>query len=914
MILSIKIKQLFATALLLCMCMCIYSCSEESGEGAGKGGAIDKETLVGEWKAIEIEATFLNGQVVTITDPDEIKDELENMAWIDVTENYIRPMNYRHVVLIPYEITDKYLIFDGGESDANYEIQSVTQNELIIKYIGAWTSYITYKKVTKEPVDKKKFVGEWKATHINSYGYESTDEDKIKRELQGLEWVTLTDNTLTMMNTGTLLSYSVKNNYLIITSPSTQLSFAIESVTENKIIVNSTFALITYSRVQKKDYKISGKAEKGPFIRNSAISLETLNSKLSSSGKVYTTETTDNFGSFSLECKGLSDTYVELKANGYFFNELQNTLSNSTFTLKALADLNNSSNVNINILTHIKSARIKNLVSLGMNFSDASKQAQYELLDIFALNSVIQKDVEAISIADGSEEAAALLAVSSLLLMNRSEAELTEYLATINSFFGENGYFPIEIQESIEEDKNKLARYISDIKNNVIGRYKSQGKHISVKNLSYYIDWNCDGIAGNEILKDNETIDVFPAVIDVPNEGGDYIVDIISPIPVFLEPQVASESDNAIITTPTTTPNNGTRVSSAESLSDATINYECELYDNTLYINVYQNEANVNKNEIINIYDYIGNVVATVELRQEAMKQRIDFSIFIENSTRTIESGYTDVSKIPGFKVYGTKYENGDKVNLFNGTEIVNSGNNKWEYKYEDDVKYWSPCAEYSFAAVVNATSVTTDQNSGTPEVIHFTSDGETDLLYANNTWARTNEYAQPVEGVTSYMCVPFNFTHLLSKLEIEFTNKANLYYKVSNIKVVNVYAKGEYSVSTKEWKNVGTETIDINFGNATNSTSENAAADYIKNGETIASNYSRLLIPSEQGIIITYDFEMSYGENNVVQKGNKSYNIMISLKAGSSYKMRIGLQNQGDDYIEVITKTGWKDNDITTR
>jgi hypothetical protein len=280
------------------------------------------------------------------------------------------------------------------------------------------------------------------------------------------------------------------------------------------------------------------------------------------------------------------------------------------------------------------------------------------------------------------------------------------------------------------------------------------------------------------------------------------------------------------------------------------------------------------------------------------------------NGTRAINPGYTDFSKIAGFKVYGTKYENDNKENLFDGTEIINNQNNKWEYKYEDDTKYWKPSAEYSFAAVVNATSITTD--SGTPEVIHFTSDGETDLLYASEKFVRTDEYAHPTAGVNDNMQVPFEFNHLLSKLEFEFTNETNLYCKVSNIKIGNAYAKGEYNVSTKEWKYIGAETIDIDFGNATNSKSENAAAEYIKNEEIVTSNYARLLIPGGQDITFTYDYEMYDGEN--VYKSNKSYNIMMPLKAGYSHKIRIGLQGKGDDYM-IISIIEWDSNDeVITR
>ena len=120
-----------------------------------------------------------------------------------------------------------------------------------------------------------------------------------------------------------------------------------------------------------------------------------------------------------------------------------------------------------------------------------------------------------------------------------------------------------------------------------------------------------------------------------------------------MEPQIATNSNTASGNINFTTPdiNNTTRVS-----NDAQINCECEIYDQTLYINVFELESSTNKTKTISLYDYIGNVVATVEIRQEALSiipQRIDFTVKSNgNGTRAINPGYTDFSKIAGFKVY----------------------------------------------------------------------------------------------------------------------------------------------------------------------------------------------------------------------------------------------------------------------
>ena len=886
MILSMRLKQFYAIALLLCMCVYNFSCCDDKG---GAEPPFNKSTLVGEWKAVEIEATSVSGKVTTITDPDYIKDELEDMAWIGLTERHIRPMNYRHVVLLPYEIIEQRIIFESGESSVTYELVSVTANELIIRYIGSWTSLITYSRVTKEAIDSKMLLGEWRATLIDSYGYEITDEEKIKKNLQGLEWVILTEDSLTMVNKASSLSYSVKDNYLLINQGETQISFAIESVSENKIVINTPESLITYTRIQEiqeKDYNIIGKVEKGPFISGTSVTIDILNADLRSSGKSLSCETTDNAGTFSFDYKEIDERFVELKANGYFFNEVKNSVSNSKLTLKAIADLSNTSNVNINVLTHIKSARIKKLVSYGMDFSSAKEKAQAELLESFTLESTIKKDVTAISIADGTEEAAALITVSSLIIMDRTESELSEYLSAISSYFAECGSLPEEIIDSIESDKKDLAKILPDIASNIADRYSSIGTPITVKNLFSCIDWNNDGIVGNETLTDDDKVTVTPSQIEVPNEGGSYTVHISSPIAVYLESQIDddSEMDNVVIFQPSISGGGATsRVSASKSL----IKYECELYDNILYINVEPLASSLDQQETISLYDYAGNAVATIELNQRGAAMSIDFCAnYAESGTRA-SNGI-----IPQFSVYGSK----NNEILFDGTEIVYSEwSNRWYNMYQNEVKYWNSLSKYTFTAIVNATEVLTDE-SGMPMEIHFVSDGTTDLLYNKEpVYVTTDENSVPQSGVNADGYVPFEFSHLLARIKFEFASNNNIdSYKIKNIKISGVNDKGRYITDSNMWEFEEGETGEIIFGDANSKSESIVTSDY------------RLLIPGMHSFNISYDIEFN-GEKNTTNLTTNN----IPTQIGSTTVLCIDAENPTNFNIQIVS--GEENPDILT-
>lgn len=72
----------------------------------------------------------------------------------------------------------------------------------------------------------------------------------------------------------------------------------------------------------------------------------------------------------------------------------------------------------------LKYQRIQKLVAGGEKFAEANKQAQEELFAAFGLSDYAEVDASSYSITEGTDESAALIAISSMLLADRSEAEL----------------------------------------------------------------------------------------------------------------------------------------------------------------------------------------------------------------------------------------------------------------------------------------------------------------------------------------------------------------------------------------------------------------------------------------------------------------------------------------------------------
>ena len=216
----------------------------------------------------------------------------------------------------------------------------------------------------------------------------------------------------------------------------------------------------------------------------------------------------------------------------------------------------------------------------GKSFKEANNQAQEEVLKTFGLEKYAKTDVNHFSITSGTDEAAALIAVSSLILYNRSEAQITEYLSQLSEEFAEDGNFSETTKLQIRKDMFSLESKLPQIAENIKKRYQEMGKEVAVKNLIYYFDWDGDGTAGNEIAPENHPVSLETNNINVPMEGGSYEVKVNTTVPVYLErPSIPGDDiyDNS-------TSVSGMEIYETGSGSVPSINYTKELKNNILKV------------------------------------------------------------------------------------------------------------------------------------------------------------------------------------------------------------------------------------------------------------------------------------------------------------------------------------------
>jgi hypothetical protein len=258
--------------------------------------------------------------------------------------------------------------------------------------------------------------------------------------------------------------------------------------------------------------EVSGNIEKGPFVQGSKVTLYELDANLSQTGKTFRTQTNNDLGAFTFDTPmQLNSQYVELETSGYFYNEVRGYLSNSQITLNAISNVDNRNSVNVNLITHLEYGRVKKLVRDGMNFTNAKKQAEKELLACFAITDEISIP-EGVSITDNSQNSAILLAISTIMLYNHdihSEAEFTEFISKFSSDFADNGQIDnSNILEKIK--KGQKVAHPSDVIKHLKEFYAKRDIDIKCDDFSRFIDFD-----GNGVIDNNDKEETY----DVPHAG-----------------------------------------------------------------------------------------------------------------------------------------------------------------------------------------------------------------------------------------------------------------------------------------------------------------------------------------------------------------------------------------------------------
>nr|WKN35328.1 kelch repeat-containing protein [Tunicatimonas sp. TK19036] len=243
---------------------------------------------------------------------------------------------------------------------------------------------------------------------------------------------------------------------------------------------------------------LKGYVQKGPFINGTAITLSELNEKLIPTGKNFTTQIADNKGSFSLKEIPIQSKYVQLQADGFYFDEVKGEKSSAQLTLFALADISDASTVNVNLLSHLERNRVIYLMQEEeQEFEQAKQQAQQEILTAFGITQDSLVSSEHLDISQDGDHNAILLAISAILQGNNSVAELSELLANLVTDLREDGQLNSETIPA-QLKKQSISLDLPQIRKNLVQRYADLGVEVTIPNFEQYIDSDGDGILNKD--------------------------------------------------------------------------------------------------------------------------------------------------------------------------------------------------------------------------------------------------------------------------------------------------------------------------------------------------------------------------------------------------------------------------------
>ena len=198
---------------------------------------------------------------------------------------------------------------------------------------------------------------------------------------------------------------------------------------------------------------VSGYAQKGQFVKGSQITAFALDYDLIATGESFPANVSDDMGSFALSGKSAAP-FLDIRVNGYYFNELTGNISGNQLCLEALVE-STENNANLNLLTTVIKSRVKRLIAEGQTFAESNKQAQQELLASFDITDDIGNFYD-MDITKGSESDAILLAFTCMMQNNRDAVGVSTLIQEIASDLEDDGRLSTECLQKVISGKDDI--------------------------------------------------------------------------------------------------------------------------------------------------------------------------------------------------------------------------------------------------------------------------------------------------------------------------------------------------------------------------------------------------------------------------------------------------------------------------
>ena len=189
-----------------------------------------------------------------------------------------------------------------------------------------------------------------------------------------------------------------------------------------------------------KNLDVAGVTQKGPFVKGSAVTVQGIDCKtLQLTDELFEGSVKSDKGDFTVKNVSLKSTCALFEVTGVYRSEITGKKSSKELTLRALTDLKDRENVNINVLTELEYERLLHLVTeKGKTFAEAKSQAEQEVLAAFDIAGSFE-EFENLNIFESGDGNAALLAVSVMMQVKTDDAGLVKRMNEFVDSFAETG-------------------------------------------------------------------------------------------------------------------------------------------------------------------------------------------------------------------------------------------------------------------------------------------------------------------------------------------------------------------------------------------------------------------------------------------------------------------------------------------
>ena len=286
----------------------------------------------------------------------------------------------------------------------------------------------------------------------------------------------------------------------------------------------------------------------------------------------------------------------------------------------------------------------------------------------------------------------------------------------------------------------------------------------------------------------------------------------------------------------------------------------------------------------------------TNEINEEGFVDKentISFKAY-SNKTRAYQGGDADISVMKGGSFGVVGYKNSDN-NLYLGTatkateQVWNETKNAWDYKNEDEMKYWPSGSMDFFAYFPYSDDGATFAATKTDTVMTIKSNnGNQDILFSY------------IKDRTQTDLVHLYFYHALSKIKsVEIQVAApDIEVSVSNIEILNSYTKGNIKVDNTGVATYsdGTTPRSVGFSTAKTINSQTAEENRVLFDNT-ANAYLFATNTTEHEKVKGTGQTMWNGTKDVLNGGKLSESNFICMKVTGKVKLH-HTETDNDEYL----------------